>query len=296
MLREALALSSQTDPSSATLGSSRSPIWSSRPPSWASGETRNDGGRSRLAGSPAAPPRHDLRRHRRRRRSACAQPARRPHGGRAPARERPAAAPMLRAGPWLNADIALRCADISLDLGDVAGALEHAQVADDALQGYPDAGTLPARLQRLESGSGEEGLRAHSGRAPADRFPADASLAPGDRRSSSPLTPDRQDSCRVDLPQARRQGRSEAVEIIEQAGLESPDAKITIPGPGLDSLRDLESPLATGRRNQRLDQCRAGTGSSVNATPIHGRGPLTQSRADGARSRDDYPHDPRRKR
>ena len=59
--------------------------------------------------------------------------------------------PLLRTGPWLNADLALRCADISLDLGDVAGALEHAQVAGDALQGYPDAGTLPARLQRLEA-------------------------------------------------------------------------------------------------------------------------------------------------
>ena len=59
--------------------------------------------------------------------------------------------PLLRAGPWLNADLALRCADISLDLGDVAGALELAQVAGDALQGYPDAGTLPARLQRLEA-------------------------------------------------------------------------------------------------------------------------------------------------
>ena len=62
---------------------------------------------------------------------------------------------LLRGAPWLNADLALRCADISLDLGDLAGALECAQVAGDALQGYPDAGTLPARLQRLEtSGSG----------------------------------------------------------------------------------------------------------------------------------------------
>ena len=59
--------------------------------------------------------------------------------------------PLLRTGPWLNADLALRCADISLDLGDVAGALEHAQVAGDALQGYPDAGTLLARLQRFEA-------------------------------------------------------------------------------------------------------------------------------------------------
>ena len=113
--------------------------------------------------------------------------------------------PLLRVGPWLNADLALRCADISLDLGDVAGAVEHAQVAGDALQGYPDAGTLPARLQRLQARirRGQD-----YGLTPAElrlvRFPADASLAPGHRRSSSPRTPYRQDTRRVDLRQARR--------------------------------------------------------------------------------------------
>jgi LuxR family maltose regulon positive regulatory protein len=56
----------------------------------------------------------------------------------------------LRAAPWFEADLALRCADISLDLGDPAGALEFAQVADDALQGYPDPGTLVDRLRFLE--------------------------------------------------------------------------------------------------------------------------------------------------
>ncbi|MGZ6576070.1 MAG: AAA family ATPase, partial [Solirubrobacteraceae bacterium] len=58
--------------------------------------------------------------------------------------------PLLGGAWWLNADLALRCAAISLDLGDLAGALEFAEVAGDALQGYPDAGTLPARLARLE--------------------------------------------------------------------------------------------------------------------------------------------------
>ena len=48
----------QTDPSSATLGSSLSAIWSSRPPSWASGETRNDG-RSKRAGWSAQQHLHD---------------------------------------------------------------------------------------------------------------------------------------------------------------------------------------------------------------------------------------------
>ncbi|HVN61059.1 MAG TPA: LuxR C-terminal-related transcriptional regulator [Gaiellaceae bacterium] len=58
--------------------------------------------------------------------------------------------PLLLGARWFAADIALRCADVSLDLGDRPGAVEFAQVAGDALQGYPDAGVLPARLQRLE--------------------------------------------------------------------------------------------------------------------------------------------------
>jgi LuxR family maltose regulon positive regulatory protein len=56
----------------------------------------------------------------------------------------------LRAAPWADADLGLRCGDLSLDLGDPAGALEFAQHAGDALQGYPDAGTLPDRLRCLE--------------------------------------------------------------------------------------------------------------------------------------------------
>ena len=57
--------------------------------------------------------------------------------------------PLLHGVTWLEADLALRCAEISLDLGDLAGALEFKLAANDALQGYPDAGTLPARLQGL---------------------------------------------------------------------------------------------------------------------------------------------------
>jgi LuxR family maltose regulon positive regulatory protein len=57
----------------------------------------------------------------------------------------------LRAAPWADIDVALRCADLSLDLGDPAGAVEFAQAASDGLQGYPDAGTLPARLRSLEA-------------------------------------------------------------------------------------------------------------------------------------------------
>ncbi|MGZ4305384.1 MAG: LuxR C-terminal-related transcriptional regulator [Solirubrobacteraceae bacterium] len=58
--------------------------------------------------------------------------------------------PLLRGAPWLNADLALRCADVSLDLGERAGAIELARVAREALWGFPDGGTLPARLQRLD--------------------------------------------------------------------------------------------------------------------------------------------------
>jgi LuxR family transcriptional regulator, maltose regulon positive regulatory protein len=58
--------------------------------------------------------------------------------------------PLLRAARWLDADLALRCADISLDVGDRPGAVEFAQIADDALRGYPAPGMLPARLLRVQ--------------------------------------------------------------------------------------------------------------------------------------------------
>ena len=58
--------------------------------------------------------------------------------------------PLLRAAHWLDADLALHCAHVSLDLGDRPGAVEFAQAAADALHGYPDAGALPARLLQLE--------------------------------------------------------------------------------------------------------------------------------------------------
>jgi LuxR family transcriptional regulator, maltose regulon positive regulatory protein len=58
--------------------------------------------------------------------------------------------PLLQAARWLDADLTLRCADISLDIGDRPGAVEFAQFADDALRGYPDPGALPARLRRIE--------------------------------------------------------------------------------------------------------------------------------------------------
>jgi LuxR family maltose regulon positive regulatory protein len=155
--------------------------------------------------------------------------------------------PLLRTGPWLNADLALRCADISLDLGDVAGALEHAQVAGDALQGYPDAGTLPARLQRLQariSRGQDYGLT-----------PAELRLV-GFLRTHFSLQ-DIADRLHLARPTVKTHvasiydklgvtGRSDAVEVIEQAGLESTEAKATMPGPELDWRRDAGSLLTTG--------------------------------------------------
>jgi LuxR family transcriptional regulator, maltose regulon positive regulatory protein len=140
--------------------------------------------------------------------------------------------PLLRVGPWLNADLALRCADISLDLGDVAGALEHAQVAGDALRGYPDAGTLPTRLQRLEA-------RIRRGQD-YGLTPAELRLVPFLRTHLS--LQDIADRLHLARPTVKTHvasiygkldvtGRSDAVEVIEQAGLESTEAKVTIPGP-----------------------------------------------------------------
>ena len=138
--------------------------------------------------------------------------------------------PHLRAAPWADADLALRCADISLDLGDPVGAFEFAQVAGDALQGYPDAGTLPARLRRLEA-------RIRRGR--------DYGLTAGELRVLSFLATHfslQEIAARLYLSRSTVKthvasiydklgvpGRSEAVEIIERLGLGSTHAKVTMP-------------------------------------------------------------------
>ena len=152
--------------------------------------------------------------------------------------------PLLRTGPWLNADLALRCADISLDLGDVASALEHAQVADDALQGYPDAGTLPARLQRLQARSGEDRTTdshlASSGSSPSSGRISRSRTSPIVSTSHNATVKTHVASIYDKLGVT---GRSDAVEIIEQAGLES-RSQLTIPIPESRWCRDAKSPLA----------------------------------------------------
>ncbi len=134
--------------------------------------------------------------------------------------------PLLRGAPWLSADLALRCADISLDAGDLAGALDFAEVAEDALRGYPDGGVLPARRQHLAGriGSGEAfGLT-----------PAELRLV-GFLATHLSL---QEIAARVYLSRATVKthvasiyhklgvpGRSEAVEIIERCGLGPPQSR-----------------------------------------------------------------------
>jgi LuxR family transcriptional regulator, maltose regulon positive regulatory protein len=140
----------------------------------------------------------------------------------------------LRAATWVDIDLALRCADISLDLGDPAGALEFAQVAGDGLQGYPDAGALAPRLERLE-----ERIRRGQdyGLTPAELrvlsfLPTHLSLKEiADRLYLSRPTVKTHVASIYDklgVP-----ARSEAVELIEKLGLGSTAATVTIPDPRL---------------------------------------------------------------
>jgi len=140
--------------------------------------------------------------------------------------------PQLRAVPWGNADLALRCADISLELGDRDGAVDFEQVAGDTLQGYPDAGTLPARLRRLEERirQGQDyGLTSAELRV-LSFLPTYLSLQEiADRiYLARPTVKTHVASIynKLGVP-----GRSEAVEIIEHDGL----AQVTIPRPDLPS-------------------------------------------------------------
>jgi LuxR family maltose regulon positive regulatory protein len=142
----------------------------------------------------------------------------------------------LSAAPWADADLSLRCADISLELGDHDGALEFEQVADDALQGYPDAGTLPARLQGLEGRirQGEEfGLTSAELRV-LSFLPTHLSLQEigGRLFLARPTIKTHVASIYGKLGVS---GRSEAVEIIQQHGLGSKDADLKSPDSDLDA-------------------------------------------------------------
>jgi LuxR family maltose regulon positive regulatory protein len=57
---------------------------------------------------------------------------------------------LFRGSRWLQADINIRLANISLGLGDRSAALEHVDVSRAALAGYEDPGVLTSRLEELE--------------------------------------------------------------------------------------------------------------------------------------------------
>jgi LuxR family maltose regulon positive regulatory protein len=61
--------------------------------------------------------------------------------------------PMVHAVRWWEADIAIRCAEVQLGLGDLDRTLELADLARSAIRHYPDAGLLPQRLRSLEQRS-----------------------------------------------------------------------------------------------------------------------------------------------
>jgi LuxR family maltose regulon positive regulatory protein len=139
----------------------------------------------------------------------------------------------LRAAAWADVDLALRCADISLDLGDPVGAVEFAGVASDGLQGYPDPGTLPVRLQRLEDRirQGQDyGLTAAELRV-IGFLPTHLSLQEIAERLylARPTVKTHVASIydKLGVP-----GRSEAVELIEHLGLGS--TAPNVPGPDSD--------------------------------------------------------------
>jgi LuxR family maltose regulon positive regulatory protein len=143
--------------------------------------------------------------------------------------------PLLHGARWLDADLSLRCAEISLDIGDRPGAVEFAQLADDVLQGYPDAGTLPDRLQRLRERirlGKDYGLTAAELRL-IHFLATHLSLQEIAERLylSRPTVKTHVASIYRKLGV---QGRSEAVELIDQLGLGSTASTVTIPAPKRD--------------------------------------------------------------
>jgi LuxR family maltose regulon positive regulatory protein len=143
--------------------------------------------------------------------------------------------PLLRGARWLDADLALRCASISLDIGDRPGAVEFARLATDVLQGYPEAGTLPARLQRLDERirlGRDYGLTAAELRL-IHFLPTHLSLQEiADRLYLS--RPTVKTHVASIYGKLGVQGRSEAVELIDQVGLGSIESTVTLPHPAPD--------------------------------------------------------------
>ena len=178
---------------------------------------------------------HCPKRHRLRRRSADATAAWRPHWGRTPPRQRPAAQPAAPRSPVAQSRCRAALCRHQPCLGDLAGALAFAQVAGDTLQGYPDAGTLPARLQRLEARirRGEDYELTPAELRLIHFLPTHLSLQEiADRLYLSRATVKTHVASiytKLGVP-----GRSEAVEIIDQSGLGSTADRIATPDPDRD--------------------------------------------------------------
>ncbi len=134
-------------------------------------------------------------------------------------------APTLRAVHWFEAEINLRCAQLCLGIGDIPDAIEHTEIARQALTGYPDAAALLTRLERLE--------QRIAGGHDLDLTPSEVRLVPFLSSHLSLL----EIGQRVHLSRAtikthvssiyRKLGvstRSQAVERIEELGLGPPRA------------------------------------------------------------------------
>ena len=228
----------QTDPSSATLGSSRSAIWSSRPPSWASGETRNDG-RSKRAGSQpsntsttrsTAPSRTPQERSR----TTNAVTRRRPHASSR------TSGGCAHCSAWAHGSTPIsRCA-APTSASTSATLPAPSNTRRSRATHYRDI-PMPERSRPgcsvSKRGSGED-------RTTDSHLPSSGSSPFLRTHLSLQDIADRLHLARptVKTHVASIYGklgvtcRSDAVEIIEHAGLESTDVKVTIPGPELDGL------------------------------------------------------------
>jgi LuxR family transcriptional regulator, maltose regulon positive regulatory protein len=84
-------------------------------------------------------------------------------GERAGARRELATVPdrlhLAAAVPWLTADVASRCAETSVDIGDSQSASVLAETARYELMRLPDAGIVPGRLDRLASNAVDQSPR-----------------------------------------------------------------------------------------------------------------------------------------
>ena len=236
VLRESLALSQRPTRSRPHSGLHVSAIWSSRPPSWAIGETRNDGRSKRAGWSPSntsttrstAPSRTRQERSR----TTNAVTRRRPHassrtsGGSAHCSARAhGSTPISRCAAPTSASTS---ATLPAPSNSRRSRATH----------YRDI-PMPERSRPgcsvSKRGSGEDRTtdshRPSSGSSPSCRRISRSRTSP--IGFTSHALPSRHTSPSIYVKLGVT-GRSDAVEIIEQAGLESTETKLTMPAQDLD--------------------------------------------------------------